>query len=108
MPSVESLLSRELDLRFIDARAITAEARVALGIEGYPSMDKGSEIREEAIRIFQNKAENEKEAMRRMNWELEALKSTSNSISGMRSDTSSESSNGRGEGGGVFGFLRRR
>ena len=89
MPSVESLLTRELNLRFIDARTIAAEARVALEIDGYPNTDRANEIRVEAIRIFQNKAELEKEAMRRMNCELDAVKcATMSSALSMRESAS--------------------
>ena len=38
------------------------------------------EVRDEAIRIFQTKPEYEKQAMRRMNWELEAAKSPTGSV----------------------------
>ena len=32
--TIESILTRELELRFIDARALATEARVSLGIHG--------------------------------------------------------------------------
>lgn len=82
MPYVESLLVRELDLRFIDARDIAAEARIALAIEGYPTKDQASMILDEAIRIFQSKPDKEQNHMRRMNLELEAIKTSAGSQSG--------------------------
>ena len=44
MLSVESLLTRELNLRFIDARMLVTEARITLGIEGYPDRDQVDEV----------------------------------------------------------------
>ncbi len=81
MPYVESLLSRELDLRFIDARDIAAEARIVLGIEGYPNKDQAHIILDEAIRIFQTKSDKEQHRLRRMNMELEAIKLSASSQS---------------------------
>lgn len=82
MPYVESLLARELDLRFIDARNIVAEARIGLGIEGYPTKEQGSLIYEEAVRLFQAKSDKEQNRLREKNWELEAVKMSSSSSSG--------------------------
>lgn len=81
MPSVESLLTRSLDLRFIDARNIAAEARLSLGIDGYPSEDQVYQLRDEAVRIFQSKSQEEQRKMRRQNWDLEAVKIPAGSMS---------------------------
>ena len=81
MPSVESILTRELDLRFIDARNIVAEARLSLGIHGYPSKQEVFQLREEAIRIFHAKPVDEQRTMRRQNWDLEAVKIPTGSMS---------------------------
>lgn len=72
--SVESLLTRELELRFIDARNMATEARFSLGVEGYPTQDQIYQIRDEAIRIFRSKAFPEQCEYRRRNLELEAVK----------------------------------
>ena len=53
--SVESTLTRELDIRFIDARVLTTEAKLNLGIEGYPSLEQTSELIAEATRIFEER-----------------------------------------------------
>ena len=82
MPYVESLLARELDLRFIDARNIAAEARIVLGIEGYPTKEQGILIFEESVRIFQTKSNKEQNLLRQKNWELESVKMSSSSSSG--------------------------
>jgi len=82
MPYVESLLARELALRFIDARNLASEARLGLGIEGYPTKEQSNLIFEEAVRIFQSKSDREQNQLQQMNWELEAIKMSSGSSSG--------------------------
>ncbi len=74
-------MSRDLDLRFIDARDIAAEARIVLGIQGYPSKDQAPLILDEAIRIFHSKSDKEQHHLRQMNWELEAIKLSAGSQS---------------------------
>ncbi len=64
MVSIESLLTRELDLQFIDARSIAMEARLSLGIEGYPSPDQYDMIRTRAIELFSSKSPTEQMALR--------------------------------------------
>lgn len=87
--SIEASLTRDLHIRFIDARAITNEARIRCGIEGYPTREQQGIIQAEAIKIFQEKPEMEKESLRRMNSNLEIIKS--NHSCG-ESSTSSKSS----------------
>lgn len=72
--SIESLLTRELDVRFIDARAIATEARVSLGIQGYPSPDQLCQVRDEALRIYRSKSIQEQHTLQRLNMDLEAVK----------------------------------
>eukprot|EP00934_Nitzschia_sp_Nitz4_P008223 Nitzschia sp. Nitz4//scaffold266_size26515//20124//20510//NITZ4_008260-RA/size26515-processed-gene-0.12-mRNA-1//-1//CDS//3329544877//8213//frame0 len=79
--TIEGFLVRELDITFLDARSITNEAKVALGIEGYPSSDQYQPLQEEALRLFQGRPENEKLAMRKRNWNMEAVKISSGSLS---------------------------
>ena len=74
MSSIESMLTRQLDLRFIDARTLANEARIALGIEGYPSRDEIHRIVGEAVDIFQHKSLDEQQSMQRLHWNLEAIK----------------------------------
>lgn len=74
MPSVESFLTRELDLRFIDARNLATEARLSLGIQGYPDRDQVSELRREAIRIYQSKTYVERRSLQQLNMDLESIK----------------------------------
>ena len=81
MPScVESLLTRELDLRFIDARALATEARISLGVEGYPSRDQFDDLRREANRIFEAKPIGEQRALQKLNMDFEAIKFPAGSV----------------------------
>jgi hypothetical protein len=72
--TVESILTRELDIRFIDARHIATEAEISLGIHGYPSKDQERELREEAIKIFGQRPQETQNTMRRLSADLEAIK----------------------------------
>lgn len=86
--TVESLLTRKLEIRFIDARNIVTEAKVSLGIHGYPSKDEEREVREEAIKIFRQRPEETQTAMIRLSADLEAIKIPAGSL---KSDTDGES-----------------
>ena len=113
MSSIESILTRELDLRFIDARTIAAEARITLGIEGYPSKEQLSTIRDEAVRIFYAKSIDEQMAMQRMNRDLKSFKfqtdslSTRESMLDSTSDHSLIASDVSSRQRGIRGFFRR-
>ncbi len=72
--TVESFLTRELDIRFIDARNIVTEAKITLGVNGYPSKDQERQLREEAIKIFQQRPGEAQTTMRRLSADLEAIK----------------------------------
>ena len=52
MPAIESFLTREFEIRFIDARVLATEARLNLGIKGYIAKDQEQAVIDEAIRIF--------------------------------------------------------
>ena len=89
--SIESMLTRELEIRFIDARCIATEAKLNLGIDGYPSEDQLHQIQTEAIRIFvQEKTERERMGMRILNTRLNSIKSSSSSSSSSGSDSEEE------------------
>lgn len=79
--TIESKLCRSLDIRFIDARALKMEAMISLGIEGYPNREERVKIETEAVRIFNLKKEDQKMNMRKMNWDLDAMKIPTGSIS---------------------------
>ena len=93
--SIESTLTRELEIRFIDARAIATEAKLNLGIEGYTSQDQSNAIQQEAMRIFtQDKSERERMGMRILSSRLNSIR-TSSSIRSSFDDEDKASSVGR-------------
>lgn len=73
--SIEGYLTRQHDIRFIDAREIANEAKISLGISGYPTKEECVLVRLQASRIFARRPESEKAAMQRMNSDLVAAKS---------------------------------
>lgn len=87
--SVESFLTRELDIRFIDARNIVSEAKVNLGIHGYPTKHQIDDIRDESLRDFGTRSEDSKSAMKQLKTELEAVKVPRRSLSSGLSENSS-------------------
>ena len=113
--SIESFLTRELDVRFIDARNIATEARMSLGIEGYPTREQGAMLRNEALRLFALKSAEEQQGLQKMNSDFEAAKlpsgSMSHSISSssdLNSVTSDVSRISRKSSGGLRAMLLRR
>ena len=72
--SVESIITRELDIRFIDARHMVAEAKMKMGIQGYPTEQQKAALKNEVIKIFRQCPLQEQVAMVRMSTELESLK----------------------------------
>ena len=96
MMSIEQLLTRELDIRFIDARELVNEAKLSLGIVGYPSKEQLQRLQEQSVSLFDRLPENQKSAMRRRNGELTAIKSQSLSSSS-RTRSSSISTTERDE-----------
>ena len=77
MSSIEGFLTRELNIRFIDARQITNEAKIALGIEGYPSKSQMRALRHQALAIFETRPSHAKDTMRQLSGELDAVKARS-------------------------------
>ena len=75
--TIESFLTRELDIRFIDARSIATEAKINLGIHGYPTKDQQEAIQEEACRIFNSQPHDAQYAMRQLSADLQAAKFSS-------------------------------
>jgi len=96
--SIESHLSRKLDIRFVDARSIAVEARVNLGIEGYPDAQATEGILDEAMRLFESKPPADKNYMQQAQWALNAAKAPAEAASvskkngWLRHDTASQRS----------------
>jgi hypothetical protein len=72
--SVEAYLTRELDIRFIDARSMVNEAKISLGIQGYPTLKENMQVQREAIKIFEEHPVSAKRGMRRRKVDLEIVK----------------------------------
>jgi hypothetical protein len=94
--SIEGALTRELDIRFVDARIIALEAKVNLGIEGYHRPDQQEQILEESLKIFASRPDEVRNTMLYLNANLEAAKkrgrSNSNADPELLSNSSSHSS----------------
>jgi predicted phage tail protein len=74
--SIEGLLTRELDIRFIDARSIVNEAKINMGIIGYPTAEQALKVQQEAIELFKAQSNEVKRTMRRLKEDLEGVKSS--------------------------------
>lgn len=95
---IEATLSRELNIRFIDARELGSQAKLNLGIIGYAA-DQGTKdlLIQESIRIFRlDRTASTKAIMRKRNEDLETLKkvvslnsSSSSPLSYIQDDASS-------------------
>eukprot|EP00934_Nitzschia_sp_Nitz4_P001142 Nitzschia sp. Nitz4//scaffold186_size43309//5543//5875//NITZ4_007315-RA/size43309-processed-gene-0.35-mRNA-1//-1//CDS//3329539752//1142//frame0 len=99
MSSIESMITRELDVRFIDAHVIVNEAKISLGLEGYPKQQDIERIHAESVRLFFTKTKDERESLRRMHWDLESVKSEGSHISDTESTLSSHIDSEHGVGG---------
>ena len=88
--TVEAILTRELKIRFIDARALVTEAKLILGITGYAQKEQENELIAEAIKVFQAKPKAEQASLQQANDDLESIKSSHHSQGG-RDDLSSSS-----------------
>ena len=78
---VEAYLTRQLNIRFIDARTLCTEAKVSLGVEGYPTDDQEVMLIQEAIQIFARRPNETKTTMRRLKLNLDAITSPAGSAS---------------------------
>jgi hypothetical protein len=79
--SVEAYLTRELDIRFIDARSMVNEAKITLGIQGYPTLIQNMQVLREAIKISEEHNISAKRGMQRLKVDLERVKSAGGSSS---------------------------
>jgi hypothetical protein len=83
--TVEAVLTRELEIRFIDARALCNEAKLGLGVVGYPGPEEEVLLVEEAKKIFRARPEETKCAMMTLKSSLDGVKITKGSMSSRRS-----------------------
>ena len=78
---LESQLTRDLDIRFIDARRLVAEARVNLNLSGYIGPEQESLVLQEARRVFAGQTSKTRKNLQRSNWEMEQVKLMNGSMS---------------------------
>ena len=72
--TIESTLIRDLGICFIDARRLSTEAKLKLGVKGYPSVETKLKCVELAIEIFNAKSSQERNALRQMKVGLDSAK----------------------------------
>jgi hypothetical protein len=89
--TVEAVLTRELNIRFIDARALCNEAKLGLGVVGYPSPEQEVVLVEEAKMIFRARPEETQRAMIRLKSNLDAFNKEIQKGSTMSSRRSADS-----------------
>ena len=71
---IETILTRQLNIRFIDAKALCNEAKINLGIEGYHRDDQEEALLQEAINVFSERPDEARGVMRRLKSDLDAAK----------------------------------
>jgi hypothetical protein len=72
--TIESILCAKLGIRFVDARNLSVQAKLNLGLSGYAGKDQEGMIFHEAVKIFaENIPDAEKETMRNTRRKLDFL-----------------------------------
>jgi hypothetical protein len=79
--TVEAVLTRELEIRFIEARALCNEAKLSLEVDGYPSPEQEVLLVEEAKKMFRARPEDTQRAMIKLKSNLDAVKIPNGSMS---------------------------
>ena len=55
--TIEAALTRKLSISFIGARALATEAKLQMGIQGYPSKDMQERVTDLAVELFHGKTQ---------------------------------------------------
>ena len=63
--TIEATLTRKLSISFIGARALATEAKLQMGIQGYPSKDMQERVTDLAVELFHGKTEDIQRGMLR-------------------------------------------
>jgi hypothetical protein len=72
--TVESILCGKLGIRFVDARNLSVQARLNLGLSGYASKRQEGNVLREALKIFEEAVpDKEKDFMRTVRKELDIV-----------------------------------
>ena len=77
---LESTLTRDLAITFIDARHLTVQAKISLGIDGYPTNDQGEMVIQRAIELFEDQPVEIQQRMKRNKTALDDIVSGGNSL----------------------------
>ena len=72
--TIEATLIRELGIRFIDARQLSTQAKLKLGVKGYPSLETKLKCVELAIEIFNAKSARDQTVMQCLKTGLDSAK----------------------------------
>ena len=72
--TIEATLIRELGIRFIDARQLSTQAKLKLGVKGYPSVETKLKCVELAIEIFNAKSARDQTVMQCLKTGLDSAK----------------------------------
>ena len=75
---VETILTRTLGIRFMDARRFANEAKLNLGIEGYPTASQEELLVKEAIRMYESSTIQTKQSLKKAKDEFDAIKISRN------------------------------
>lgn len=81
---VEAVLTRQLEIRFLDARSLCNEAKLGLGVVGYPSSEQEVLLVKEAKMLFRARPEETQRAMTRLKYNADAVKLANGSLSSGR------------------------
>jgi hypothetical protein len=100
--TAEAVLTRELNIRFIDARALCNDAKLGLGVVGYPSPEQEVVLVEEAKMIFRARPEETQRAMITLKSNFDAVRKIIPKEGSTMSSRRSPSCDGTEEGSDAF------
>ena len=79
--TIEAVLTRELEITFIHARKLVTEAKLELGVKGYPNEKQEEELIIRSKNMFEALSEKDRIMMRRIKIGLDSVKIESGSLS---------------------------
>lgn len=104
--TAEAEITRALGIRFIDARLLASEAKLAENIVGYATQEQIPIIVNKAVEIFESKSDEEKAKMRQLNDDLESIKSSRHSCASRGRNTDDDTSIATADSTNSFSSLR--
>ena len=107
--NVEAVLTRTFDITFIDARTIANEAKMNLGIQGYPSKRQQKLLVNEAINIFERYPDEVRNNMQIQKASLDSMKINTGALSYASSVSDMDNTEGSGAStSSMHSFAKRR